>query len=91
MNSINHILLGATAMASLIAATFFLRFWYRTRDRLFAIFALAFLVDAVMRVILAVSELPDEQQPFFYLGRLLRFALIVLAIFDKNRGAQPGS
>lgn len=81
----NDILLGATAMGSMVVATFFIRFWHRTRDRLFAIFALAFLVDAVMRVILAVSEVADEQEPFFYLGRLLSFALIALAIIDKNR------
>lgn len=86
----NDILLGAAAMGSAIAATFFLRFWHRTRDRLFAIFALAFLVDAVMRILLAVSELPDEQEPFFYLGRLLSFGLIVLAIVDKNRKGVPG-
>jgi len=91
MSAMNDILLGAVAMGSVVAATFFVRFWHRTRDRLFAIFALAFLVDAVMRMIQAVSELPDEQEPFFYLGRLLSFALIALAIFDKNRSRHPGS
>ena len=84
----NEVLLGAAAMGSVIAATFFVRFWTQTGDRLFAMFAVAFIVDAVMRVILAVTEVPDEHAPFFYLGRLVTFALIVLAIIDKNRGGK---
>jgi uncharacterized membrane protein HdeD (DUF308 family) len=82
-----EVLLGAVAMGSAVAALFFLRFWRQTRERLFLIFALAFLVDAVMRVVLAVTEVPNEQEPFFYLGRLLTFILIVIAIVDKNRGS----
>jgi hypothetical protein len=82
----NEVLLGAVAMGSAVAALFFLRFWRQTRERLFLIFALAFLVEAVMRVVLAIAELPNEQEPFFYLGRLLTFSLIVIAIIDKNRG-----
>jgi uncharacterized membrane protein HdeD (DUF308 family) len=82
-----EVLLGAVAMGSAVAAVFFLRFWRQTRERLFLIFALAFLVDAVMRVVLAVTEVPNEQEPFFYLGRLLTFILIAVAIIDKNRGS----
>lgn len=82
----NNVVLGAAAMGSTVAALFFLRFWRQTHDRLFLMFAVAFLVDAVMRVVLAVTEVPNEQEPFFYLGRLLTFILIVVAIVDKNRG-----
>jgi hypothetical protein len=82
----NNFLLGAVALGSLVAASFFLRFWFQTRDRLFSMFALAFAVDAVMRVFLAVAPVPNEQEPFFYLGRLLTFGLILFAIVDKNRG-----
>jgi len=86
----NELLLGAVAMGSLVAATFFLRFWVKTRERLFAIFALAFLVDAIMRIVLGLTKVPNEQEPLFYIGRLLTFALIVLAILDKNRrGRSP--
>lgn len=87
MNGIDEVLLGAAAMGSAVAALFFVRFWRQTKDRLFLIFAIAFVVDAFMRVILAVTILPDETEPFFYLGRLLCFSLIVLAIIDKNRNA----
>jgi hypothetical protein len=91
MSAINDVLLGAAAMGSTTVAVFFVRFWHQTGDRLFAIFALAFAVDASMRVILAVSELPNEQEPFFYLGRLVTFALIMFAIIDKNRAAKSGN
>ena len=91
MNGINEILLGAAAMGSAIAALFFVRFWRQTEDRLFLMFAIAFAIDACMRLILAVAVLPDEKEPFFYLGRLLSFSLIVLAIIDKNRSRKSGS
>ena len=81
----NEVLLGAAAMGGLTASLFFIRFWRQTRDRLFLMFAIAFAVDAMMRVTLAATTFPDEQEPFFYLGRLLTFVLIVLAIADKNR------
>ena len=88
MNDINEVLLGAAAMGSAVAALFFIRFWRKTSDRFFLIFAIAFIVDCFMRIFLAIASLPDETEPFFYLGRLLSFSLIVLAIIDKNRGGK---
>jgi hypothetical protein len=88
MNDINEVLLGAAAMGSAVAALFFIRFWRETSDRFFLIFAIAFIVDCFMRIFLAIASLPDETEPFFYLGRLLSFSLIVLAIIDKNRGGK---
>lgn len=85
MTPLNEVILGGVAMASLVATLFFLRFWRQTHDRLFAFFALAFGFDAVMRVALALNSVPDEHEPFFYLGRLVTFALIALAVIDKNR------
>jgi uncharacterized membrane protein HdeD (DUF308 family) len=83
----NLILLGAIAMASLVAALFFLRFWRQTRDRLFLFFALSFFVEGINRVVLGLVGQPNESQPFFYLVRLFSFVLIVIAILDKNRKA----
>lgn len=83
------VVLGAVAMASFVAALFFIRFWRQTRDRLFVIFALAFAVDAMTRVTLALGDIAAEHEPFFYLARLITFGLILLAIIDKNRGRQP--
>ena len=82
--------LGTTAMACWIVMLFFFRFWRQTNDRLFLMFAIAFVVDAFMRIILAIAVLPDETEPFFYIGRLLSFSLIVFAIIDKNRGGTSG-
>lgn len=85
MGEINTLLLGAIAMASLVAGLFFLRFWRDTRDRFFLLFALAFFVEGVNRAALGLSVASQEQQPFFYLVRLFSFVLILLAIIDKNR------
>lgn len=79
------IMLGAVAMASSVAALFFLRFWRQTRDPLFLLFSLAFAVDAVTRLILGLGNVSDEGEPFFYIARLITFALIVVAIINKNR------
>lgn len=79
------LLSGAVAMASLVAAMLFLRFWRRTGDRLFFFFCLAFFVDAAVRVGLALLPVRAEHEAFVYLLRLATFALIVLAIVDKNR------
>ena len=82
----NSVLLGAIAMASSVAALFFLRFWRQTRDTLFLLFALAFAVDAITRVTLAVATIPDEHEPFFYMARLVTFALILIAIPAATTG-----
>jgi uncharacterized membrane protein HdeD (DUF308 family) len=82
---INSVLLGAVAMASIMAALFFLRFWRQTRDKLFLLFAIAFGVDAAMRLVLSFSHVTAEQEPFFYMARLATFGLIIVAIIQKNR------
>jgi hypothetical protein len=85
MNTFTAALTGATAMAALTAAIFFLRFWARSRDPLFLLFSLAFGVDAVMRFVLSFSTHSAEDDPFYYLPRLVTFGLIIVAIAYKNR------
>jgi hypothetical protein len=84
----NSFISGAVAMASLVAALFFLRFWRQTRDRFFLLFSLAFALDALTRLVLAMIDIAGEQEPFYYLARLAMFGLIILAIIDKNRTAR---
>lgn len=84
-DSVNAVLMGAVAMASLVAALFFLRFWQQTRDAFFALFAIAFGVDAIARFALGLTQGWDENSPFYYLARLLTFCLILAAIALKNR------
>lgn len=69
-----------TAMYGIVAL-FFLRFWRHTRDRLFLFFSGAFAILAAQRVLLAAYAEMDA----LYLLRLLAFALIIIAIADKNR------
>ena len=76
---------GAIAMASIAVAVFFLRFWRATRDRLFAMFALAFLLLAATRLGLAMSGDPSEGNTSWYWVRLAAFLIILVAIADKNR------
>lgn len=58
-------LLGAIGMASFAAGLFFLRFWKNTRDRFFLFFAIAFWVEGVNRIALAVSGRLSEDVPIF--------------------------
>lgn len=77
-------LVGASVLAAAAIALFFLRFWQQTRDRLFLIFALAFAIFAVNRILLSVLDDTGEGQTIVYLARALTFALIALAIVDKS-------
>jgi hypothetical protein len=78
-------ILGAVAMANLVAGLFFLRFWQQSRDRFFMLFASSFFLEAVNRAALALSPHPNDGSPIFYCVRLLAFLLILAAIADKNR------
>ncbi|HEX5972926.1 MAG TPA: DUF5985 family protein [Gemmatimonadaceae bacterium] len=71
-----------------VAALFFLRFWRRTGDRLFAFFSASFALLVVQRVLLAWAASGNVDADWLYLVRLLAFALILFAIIDKNRVAR---
>ena len=78
--------MGTIAMASTVVALFFLRFWRETGDRLFAMFALAFLLLGITRLGLALTpQDPTEGHTYWYWVRLTAFLLILVAIVDKNR------
>lgn len=83
-STLNVALNGAVAMASLVAAVFFLRFWRQTKDRFFLLFAAGFALDAVTRFVLGLAHPSDEMEPLFYVSRLITFGLIIAAIIDKN-------
>ena len=78
-------LLGATTMGCLTIALFFWSFWRVSRDRFFALFALAFATFAVNRFVLLFLDEGDEARTAVYAVRLLAFLLIIAAIVDKNR------
>lgn len=80
------ILGGALAMASVILALFFLRFWKNTHDTFFIYFTAAFLLEGVSWILFL-----DNQQrvndPVIYSIRLVAYSLILIAIIGKNKRA----
>ena len=80
-----QILSGAVAAGALVAALYFLKFWRRSHDRLFAFFAAAFLLMSVNGVALGLTDPKSEVRVYLYSVRLAAFVLILLAILDKNR------
>jgi hypothetical protein len=62
---------------------FFLRFYLRTGDRLFAMFAAAFGVFACVRLTMMLLEEPSEHQVVYWV-RFIGYVLILVAIVDKN-------
>jgi hypothetical protein len=82
---------GMATMGFLVGGLFFMRFWWRTHDRLFLAFGAAFLLFALNQALVALSDYPREDQSIFYLLRFTGFALLVGAIIAKNiRGRNPG-
>ena len=81
-------LMGANTMGFIIAGVFFLRFWGRTRDSLFAVFSIAFLLLAANQGLVALSGIPREEQSPLYLLRLVAFSLLIVAIIGKNMAAR---
>jgi hypothetical protein len=79
-----HLLAGAIAMASLIIALFFVRFWRSSGDRFFLYFALSFSIEGLHRVYVVMSDGGGEDSPLHYLIRLLAYGLILWAILEKN-------
>ena len=75
---------GAITLGFFAAAGFFLRFWRRTRDRLFLAFCAAFGLLALNQALAAFLGAGDELTPYTYVLRVLGFILILYAIVDKN-------
>lgn len=84
----NELITGMIAMAHFVAGLFFLRFWAETRDRLFIMFALAFLILGIQRIVFTLTAQSSEDSTYLYVVRLLAFVLILVAIIDKNRSGK---
>ncbi|WP_395735966.1 DUF5985 family protein [Prosthecobacter sp.] len=82
---INPIFAGAAIVSLFVITLFFLRFWRRTRDRLFLFFAGAFVFMMIERIVRAVMGVEDERAAYVYMIRLASFVLIIIAVVDKNR------
>jgi hypothetical protein len=80
----NTFLNGAITMGCLASGLFFLKFWKNTHDRLFALFAVAFWLLALDRLLIVTSQTSEISSPIQYLARLGAFVVIICAIVDKN-------
>jgi hypothetical protein len=84
MEHVVGILAGAVATASLAVALFFLKFWRRTRDTFFLLFAAAFAIDAIARFALGMVQISNSAEPMYLVPRLVMFGLIAMAIIKRN-------
>jgi hypothetical protein len=86
-----NVLAGTIVMGYAVCGLFFLRFWRRTQDRLFLVFALAFWLLGVQRLAMVLVGSVEETRTGLYVVRLFAFLLILGAIVDKNRstGSRP--
>jgi hypothetical protein len=80
-----QLITGMLMVLSLVAALFFTMSWRRSGDRFFLIFALAFTLLGIERLILGILNLPESPLLSIYIVRLVAFLLIIIAIVDKNR------
>lgn len=80
-----HVIAGMMIAGYLVIGLHFIKFHRRSADRLFLLFAVAFLILALQRV--ALTVLADEPSAAIYLygSRLVAFVIIIAAIVDKNR------
>lgn len=81
-------LAGAVTLGYAIAGVCFLKFWRKTRDRLFLAFAIAFWLFACNTLLATLVNAQDDRAAYTYLLRVLGFVLILTAIVGKN--ASPG-
>ena len=78
---------GAVSFGFFVAALFFLRFWKRTGDSLFAAFAGAFALLGLNQTLLVAINVTAEERSWVYLLRIAAFVLILTAIVHKNRAS----
>jgi len=92
---ISQFMSGGIMVGFLASGYFFYRFWVKTRDSLFAVFATAFLILAIERIfLLATVNIGDptggthELRGYVYWFRFTAFMLIIIAFIMKNRRSQ---
>lgn len=86
LNGVPEFFSGATMVGSWVVGVFFFKYWTRSKDRLFFMFALSFWIMALERLLIIVfTDVEREEYAYFYLFRLCAFFIILVAIADKNR------
>jgi hypothetical protein len=67
-----------------VCALFFIRFWSRTKDVLFAGFAVTFFLLALGQALTTILDLAAEERTWIYFMRLAAFLILIVAIIRKN-------
>jgi hypothetical protein len=81
----NNFLFGAIAMASATVALVFLRYFSRTRDYFFLLFAVAFGLGALGNVLsVTLVAFSDRTSAVRFVLPLFQYLLILAAIAHKN-------
>lgn len=75
---------SAISTLCFVAAVFFLRYWRSSRDRLFLWFAVSFALEGLNRAVMTLTSQLTEASPLHYSIRAVSFALIAVAILQKN-------
>lgn len=75
---------GLITATFFVCALFFLRFWVRTRDSLFAGFAVTFFLLALGQGLTTMLNLEAEERTWIYLMRLSAFVILIITIIRKN-------
>jgi len=75
---------GMITMGFVIAGLFFLRFWRRTKDGLFIVFAFAFWLLALNQALISIPGSATPGQSWEFLPSLGAFGLLIMAILIKN-------
>jgi uncharacterized membrane protein len=94
MSAANGFLSGVATMGFFIATLFFVRFWRRTKEKLFLAFGCSFFLFSVNQMLVAFANLPKEDESLFYLLRLAGFLILIAAIVAQNLKAKnqtPGN
>lgn len=87
--TISAFMAGVLVAGCLVAALFFLRFWKRTGDGLFACFAFAFALLAINQGLPTFMGVINEDYAGIYLFRLAAFLVIIFGIWRKNLARRP--
>jgi hypothetical protein len=82
---VTEFLSGAIAMVFATNGLFFWRFWRKSSDPFYAMFAASFWIMALNRMMPTANiSASEEGMPLFYIVRLAAFVLILAAIIHKN-------
>lgn len=82
---INAALSGGIAVTFGMIGICFVRFWRSSRIKLFLLFAIAFFLLTVERIVLLLVDPANEFAIYIYMIRLAAFLTIIVGIIDQNR------